>query len=129
MKKITEEWVNAGRDDLRAVARVLEDPSLTHIASFHCQQAVEKGFKALMEEHAVDIPKIHKLVTLFEKIRHLFASPVDIELLKVLDELYLDARYPGNLGLLPDGKPSIDDARRYMDFASWIIDEIQRLLK
>lgn len=28
----------------------------------------------------------------------------------ILDQLYLDARYPGHPGLLPDGKPSLKEA-------------------
>ncbi len=79
MKKISEEWVNAANDDLKTVGHIINDDSLTHIASFHCQQAVEKAFKSLMEEHSIEVPKIHKLVTLFEKVKHVFSAPVDIQ--------------------------------------------------
>ena len=49
-----------------------------------------------------------------DKITH----KIDIILLEKLDKLYLDARYPSELGLLPDGKPAQDDAREFFRIAS-----------
>jgi hypothetical protein len=37
-----------------------------------------------------------------------------------LDGLYLDARYPGALGLLPEGKPTGHEVRTFLEFASAI---------
>ena len=34
-----------------------------------------------------------------------------------LDSLYIESRYPGNLGLLPEGKPTIKQAQLYYEFA------------
>ncbi|MBL0707806.1 MAG: hypothetical protein JJW00_02040 [Sulfurimonas sp.] len=34
-----------------------------------------------------------------------------------LDKLYIDARYPGNFGLLPYGKPTLGDAIIFHDIA------------
>jgi len=31
----------------------------------------------------------------------------------ILHQLYIDARYPVDFGLLPYGKPSLEDARRF----------------
>lgn len=45
-----------------------------------------------------------------------------------LDQLYIDARYPGNLGLLPDGAPSIADAREFYDFSRGFNDTIKKML-
>ena len=30
---------------------------------------------------------------------------------------YIDSRYPGELGLLPDGKPSLEEAKGFYEFA------------
>ena len=53
------------------------------------------------------------------------AKNIDINLLQPLDSLYIDARYPGNLGLLPEGKPSIEDAKSFYKFAKDILSKIK----
>ena len=90
---------------------------------FHAQQAVEKCFKALMEEHAVDARKIHSLVTLYAKVE-IFLVPhkLDIRMMRILDSLYIDARYPGDLGLLPDGLPTRDEALSFQAYALNVYD-------
>jgi HEPN domain-containing protein len=40
------------------------------------------------------------------------------------DDLYIEARYPGDLGLLPDGKPDRKDAKEFYEFAKKILDEV-----
>jgi len=42
---------------------------------------------------------------------------VNIELLIILDQLYIDSRYPGELGLLPNGKPSLTEGNQFNNFA------------
>lgn len=34
-----------------------------------------------------------------------------------LDNLYIEARYPGDLGLLPNGKPTLEDSRGFFEVA------------
>ena len=68
MKSLTEAWLTAAKNDMDVIGRIIADDHLTHIVAFHAQQAVEKCFKALMEEHAVDARKIHSLVTLYAKV-------------------------------------------------------------
>jgi len=46
-----------------------------------------------------------------------------------LDKLYLDARYPADTGLLPDGKPSIEEAKSFLEFAKTFYSNIKILLK
>jgi len=45
-----------------------------------------------------------------------------------LDQLYIESRYPGDLGLLPNGKPSKEDAKMFYDFAIMIFSKICNLL-
>lgn len=45
-------------------------------------------------------------------------------ILKKLDELYIDARYPGDLGLLPNGKPSLEDASEFYEFAKMVHEKV-----
>ena len=125
MKKLTEEWLKAARDDLDVIERIINDAHLSHIVAFHAQQCVEKVFKAVLEEHKIEVPRIHSLVTLYGKIENYVGTEIDIDLLQTLDSLYIDARYPGDLGLLPDGKPSREDAENFYKFAKDILSKIK----
>jgi len=40
------------------------------------------------------------------------------DLVDLLDQLYIEARYPGEIGLLPDGKPSPCEAESFKCFAT-----------
>jgi HEPN domain-containing protein len=37
--------------------------------------------------------------------------------LHLLDELYIESRYPGDFSLLPSGKPTQEDAQEFYAFA------------
>ena len=54
---------------------------------------------------------------------------VDLNLIKRLDEVYIGARYPGDLGLLPAGKPSIQDAKELYAFADEFYHNVTILLE
>jgi HEPN domain-containing protein len=128
MKKLTEEWLKAAKDDLDVIERILNAEHLSHIAAFHAQQCLEKVFKALLEEHGIATQKIHNLVTLYGRVERI-AGEVDLQLLKTLDSLYIEARYPGELGLLPGGRPTLDDAKKFYEYASLILARVSSQLK
>jgi len=92
------------------------------MVAFHSQQSIEKSFKALLEHHKKKIPKQHDLLRLKELIGPEIAT--DDDLLDTLNQLYVDSRYPGDLGLLPYGKPSLDDTRLFYDYAKKLFDEV-----
>jgi len=46
-----------------------------------------------------------------------------------LASVYLDSRYPGDMGLLPNGKPTIGEAKEFYCFALYIYDRICNILK
>jgi len=117
MKSLTEEWLRAAEDDLDVIERIIGEDHLTNIVAFHAQQAVEKGFKAVLEEREIETPKIHNLVTLNGKIAQLVQERFNMTMLKTLDSLYIDSRYPGELGLLSNGRPTVDDAKSFYEFA------------
>lgn len=50
MKPVTHEWLIFAQKDLAGCERMRGDDFLTTIVSFHAQQAVEKSFKAIIEE-------------------------------------------------------------------------------
>lgn len=117
MKKITEEWLKAAKDDLDVIERIIPDEHLSNIVAFHSQQCVEKSFKAVIEEFDLGVFRIHNLDRLFEIIKHHIRIDADVLLIEQLDKLYTDARYPGDLGLLPYGKPMREDAENFYEFA------------
>lgn len=128
MKKMTEEWLKAAKDDLDVIARIIADAHLAHIVAFHAQQCVEKVFKALLEEHEIETPKIHNLVTLYGRAEAFIGANMDLQLLKTLDSLYIDARYPSALGLLPDGKPNREETQKFYNFAKEVYELIKNRL-
>jgi len=110
-KNLYKDWLDSASFDLKTIEYIVHDETLTHLVAFHAQQCVEKCFKAVYAYNNTSIPKIHKLQTLYDNL----AIQIDIDdtILIILDQLYIDARYPVDFGLLPYGKPSLEDARRF----------------
>jgi hypothetical protein len=54
---------------------------------------------------------------------------VDLDMVKRLDEVYISTRYPSDLGLLPSGKPSIQDAKELYEFADALYCNVKKLLE
>lgn len=129
MKTITQDWLKLANDDLKLIAHIIGDEHLTHLTAFHAQQCIEKCFKAVIEEKELGLLKIHNLQKLEQIISRHITLETDTNIIRTLDKLYLDARYPGNLGLLPDGKPSLADARQFYEFANDIFVRVNQALK
>jgi len=130
MKDNTSEWLRAANDDLLLIEKVLGDHRLTHLVAFHSQQCVEKCLKAIIEEKDLEFRKIHNLRRLFGICASYIAlSEENKNTVILLDKLYVDARYPGELGLLPDGKPTQEDAQQFQDFARKIYEHCRDVLQ
>jgi len=97
------------------------------LIAFHSQQAIEKSLKALLESKGQEIPKIHSLHRLFDLCKEIDVN--DENIVTTLDSLYIESRYPGDLGLLPYGKPTLDDASGFYEFARQIYLEIDEILR
>jgi HEPN domain-containing protein len=87
--------------------------------AFHTQQCIEKSFKALAEENSVIVPKTHDLIKLYKMVQSLIPD-IDMEKLYSVNELYIDSRYPGDLGLMPCGKPSLQEGLEFTAFAKLV---------
>jgi HEPN domain-containing protein len=129
MKFITSEWLKSADDDINTIKAIIDDESLTHIVAFHSQQCIEKSFKAMVEEFELASQKIHNLITLNETISSVYQFDFDEDKLGLLNKLYLDSRYPGDLGLLPNGKPSIEVAKGFQELAKEIYERINTFIK
>jgi HEPN domain-containing protein len=98
------------------------------MVAFHSQQAIEKLFKAILEKHGSHVPRIHDLITLQDLIREFITLQIDQDLLNQINELYIDTRYPSELGLLPDGKPPKEVSERMYLLAKEIYETVEKRL-
>lgn len=121
------EWLESANDDLMLISSIIEKVELTHLAAFHCQQSVEKSLKAVLEFHNKAVPKKHDLLVLKDMVSDYFLLD-DEDMLETLNGLYVDSRYPGNLGLLPNGKPTLEDGRELFEFAENVVNCIKKLI-
>ncbi len=98
------EWLKSAKDDLDTAIEILSISHLSNIVAFHSQQCIEKSFKAVIEKYSKESVKSHNLEKLYNKILKYINIEIDENMLEIINELYIDSRYPGEFGLLPDGK-------------------------
>ncbi|NEW60913.1 HEPN domain-containing protein [Sulfurovum sp. bin170] len=120
--KLAKDWLKASLSDLMNIEAILGNDFLTHIVAFHSQQAVEKSLKAMIENRKERIPKVHSLRKLIEMMDE--SIEYDLELIKLLDSLYIESRYPTDMGLLPYGKPTVEDSREFYEFALKVFEDV-----
>ena len=129
MKKQVEEWVRLADKDLCAAEILLKDEyPLTNIVAFHCQQTIEKYLKALSIEKDIQVIKTHDLIKLNGMIKETKDIGLDEKKLITINELYIESRYPGELGLLPDGMLSYEQAKELLEYAKEVKEIIKREL-
>jgi HEPN domain-containing protein len=130
MKKQVEAWLEFAALDLRAAKKLLEDEALTQSAAFHVHQTVEKSLKAIIEDLNKRIPKIHDLEKLLEIIsENEIILKTDLDPILKINNIYIEARYPGDQGLLPNGTPTVEFVEDIYNFAEKILNEIEKILK
>lgn len=117
MREITKNWLEAANLDIENISLIIQNDRLTGHIAFHAQQAIEKSLNALIEEHEERVPKLHSLSKLFDLCSRFIDIQVDDDLIIALDSLYIESRYPGEFGLMPEGKPSMRQAQIFYDFA------------
>ncbi|GAB4399289.1 MAG: HEPN domain-containing protein [Anaerolineales bacterium] len=128
MKSSTHEWLAHAKEDLQAAEVLLQAANLTNLAAFHAQQAVEKTLKAVLEENNHNLVRTHSLMRLYGIVRSLISITIDENLLDQLDSVYTETRYPGAVGLLPYGKPTIVQSQQFLRFAQNLFEQISLLI-
>ena len=125
MKQTTKDWLTAAEDDLLAAKKLASEDRLTNVVAFHCQQCLEKCFKAVIEEQGKPSIKSHDLLRL-QLNANIKLAETETILLAIINEVYIDARYPGDLGLLPHGKPTIAEIEAFILFCDTIFTRIKK---
>lgn len=125
MKQITKEWIAAAYDDLLSAKTLSKENRLTHVVAFHCQQCIEKALKAVIEEQENLAFKSHDLFRLNDHAR-IKLTKKETTLLAILNEVYIDSRYPGDMGLMPQGKPTETEAKNFISFAETIFNRVNQ---
>ncbi len=106
-------WLLYAADDLKS-AKVLLNEGIYNISCFHSQQAVEKLFKAFIAAYNQSIPRTHNLIRLHKICEDLYGGKLefDNEKLILLNDVYIDSRYPADFGALPSGQPGKKEASK-----------------
>lgn len=130
MKEATELWIRYASNDLESAEKLLKEKHLANVILFHCHQSVEKIIKGLMEEQSKPIVKIHGLLKLYELLPENIKTlaSIDMEHLKIIDSIYVESRYPLEMGLLPNGFPTEKEAKEIFVYAKEIFDNIKSLI-
>ena len=118
MKNETSGWVFFAKNDMLTAELIIDHAELTGEVAFHCQQAIEKYFKGYLVEHGKKIKKIHDLLMLYSEVESIKDWNLDKLILRDINDIYAVTRYPGNIGMMPDGRmPTIEEARSYWELA------------
>lgn len=128
MRINTIEWLKSAEMDLESIQLIMHVEKLTPVVSFHAQQAVEKCLKALLEEFAGKVPKEHSIIKLHKMVNEKVNLEIDYDIMTDFDQIYIEARYPGEAGLLPDGAPSIDEAASFYNFAMALFKRVKIII-
>jgi HEPN domain-containing protein len=76
----------------------------------------------------LQLPRIHSIARLFGVIQNKLSFTVDNLMLQKTDTVYTTSRYPGDLGLMPDGKPTKELAEQLYVFAKYIYEKTLEML-
>lgn len=106
------QWLEKAEHDLTAAKVLIEvRPLILDVSCFHCQQAVEKFFKAFLVYNGSDIQKTHDIVLLRKRCEEADPDFEQIDL-KYLSEYAVEARYPDSFAM-----PDLEEAMEYLQLA------------
>jgi HEPN domain-containing protein len=68
------------------------------------------------------------LIRLHNIIEGALEQPFDVHELLSLDNVYTSSRYPGEIGMVGSGKPTLQEAKEFYESAKRIFDVITKLI-
>ena len=85
--------------------------------------------KAVILEKGNKLRRIHDLLELSKDIeRFSLQLPASIEELDFLNRVY-HSRYPPDIGLLPHGQPTKEDAQKALEITKRVLEQVERMLQ
>lgn len=99
MKPLTHEWVKKAEEDFLVASQIMrrKKDRVFNAVCFHCQQTVEKYFKARLLEAGLTFPKTHDLLDLLQLLQPIEPLWKSYEVAaKKLTEYAVNFRYPGD---------------------------------
>jgi HEPN domain-containing protein len=114
MKPLTHEWVEKAEGDFLVASQIMrrKKQRVFDAACFHCQQTVEKYFKARLIEEGLSFPKTHDLVELLELLQPVEPLWASYEAAaKKLTEYAVNLRYPGEDATLAEATLALKNCK------------------
>lgn len=116
MRKETEAWLKIAEEELLS-AEHLSKIKIFRMVCYHAQQSIEKTFKALLVEREIEISRTHNILDLNNAVKKIgYTTRLSDSDAIFLNSIYR-ARYPADLGLLPSGAPTEQDAQKALALA------------
>lgn len=116
MKEEVKKWWKYSESDINTADYLFQGKRYKD-ASFYCQQAIEKGLKALLLKKGRKIIKIHDLVKL---ARELDLSEELMKDCEILNIVYVDTRYPDIGTKKYIKKETLNDIKSAKKILKWI---------
>jgi HEPN domain-containing protein len=126
MKNETSGWVFFANNDMISAKTLIDHAEstgaeLTGNIAFLCQQTIEKYFKGYLTENGKKFKKIHDLLKLYSEVKSVKDWGLDEIILRDINEIYTETRYPGNIGMTPEGRlPTMEEAKSYLELAKTV---------
>lgn len=120
MRKESSEWIKIATEDFQS-AEYLFDKSLYRMVCYHAQQTVEKILKSILTEHETEFSRTHNILDLGNAVEKVGQKPPLIDEDAIFLNSVYRSRYPSDLGLLPSGEPTKEDAEKALHIAKEVL--------
>ena len=128
MKSITKDWLEYAKADLLCCEKIIGEKLLSNIVIFHSHQSIEKSLKAILEDNNRKLPETQNLIRLNNLAKKIHDFAIDEILLQEINDVFIGTTYPGEFDF-PFGKPTLEDAAIFLEFAKEIYDKIKSFLE
>jgi HEPN domain-containing protein len=122
-------WYLFAIEDYNSI-KELVGKQLIRSVLFHAQQFFEKTLKGILFEKGISPPKTHDLSYLAKLTGITFSDfGISNSDLEFLTSVYIETRYPPDLGLLPDGEPTSFDEKDAINISEKLYSKLDAIFK
>ncbi|WP_016778942.1 HEPN domain-containing protein [Anaerophaga thermohalophila] len=124
-RSIAEEWISMAKKNLETAELLLKVHHYTDVIAIEIHQTIEKSVKALFAFNGTPVPRIRYIPKLMDYAASFVdISDIDEKALFIINDYYLNARYPGPKYFLP----SEDEISQNLRLAKRILNSIQAFI-